>query len=89
MFGKPSRIPTSEEALPGRSTPMIVPDAHYVNGHRIQPPFPEGLELAMFGLGCFWGAEKNSGSRRAFTRPRLATPRGIHPIPLIAKYAAG
>jgi peptide-methionine (S)-S-oxide reductase len=58
MFGKPSRIPTVEEALPGRSTPMTVPDTHYVNGHRLQPPFPDGLDLAMFGLGCFWGAER-------------------------------
>jgi peptide-methionine (S)-S-oxide reductase len=58
MFGKPMRIPSAQEALPGRSTPMTVPETHYVNGHRITPPFPDGLALAMFGLGCFWGAER-------------------------------
>jgi len=58
MFGKSSRIPTAADALPGRTARMPVPDAHYVNGHRIQPPFPDGLDLAMFGLGCFWGAER-------------------------------
>jgi peptide-methionine (S)-S-oxide reductase len=52
------RIPTAAEALPGRSTPLPVADRHFVNGHPIAPPFPEGLELALFGMGCFWGAEK-------------------------------
>ncbi|HXT51632.1 MAG TPA: peptide-methionine (S)-S-oxide reductase MsrA [Thermoanaerobaculia bacterium] len=52
------RIPTAAEALPGRSTAMPIPDRHFVNGHPIAPPFPEGLELALFGMGCFWGAEK-------------------------------
>jgi peptide-methionine (S)-S-oxide reductase len=51
-------IPTAEQALPGRKEPMPVPERHHVNDNRIVPPFPEGLELAMFGLGCFWGAEK-------------------------------
>jgi peptide-methionine (S)-S-oxide reductase len=51
-------MPTREQALPGRSEPMPVPAAHYVNGNPLQPPFPDGLETAMFGLGCFWGAEK-------------------------------
>jgi peptide-methionine (S)-S-oxide reductase len=51
-------MPTKAEALPGRSTKIPVPEAHFVNGNRLTPPFPEGLELAMFGLGCFWGAEK-------------------------------
>ena len=44
--------------LPGRDRPMPVPEAHFVNGHRIVPPFPEGMEQAVFALGCFWGAER-------------------------------
>ncbi|HEV8632343.1 MAG TPA: peptide-methionine (S)-S-oxide reductase MsrA [Thermoanaerobaculia bacterium] len=52
------RLPAAAEALPGRSTPMPVPASHFVNGHALQPPYPAGLELAMFGLGCFWGAER-------------------------------
>jgi peptide-methionine (S)-S-oxide reductase len=51
-------IPSKAEALPGRHTPMPVSDAHLVNSHRLQPPFPEGLERAMFAMGCFWGAER-------------------------------
>ncbi len=52
------RVPTPEQALPGRSEPMPVPETHFVNGHRITPPFPAGLETAVFGMGCFWGAER-------------------------------
>jgi peptide-methionine (S)-S-oxide reductase len=52
------RLPTPDQALPGRAEPMPVPDAHFVNGNRIAPPFPAGLEQAVFGMGCFWGAER-------------------------------
>jgi len=58
MFGKPRSIPSKAEALPGRAQRMPVPDAHFVNEHRITPPFPGGLQQAMFGMGCFWGAER-------------------------------
>jgi peptide-methionine (S)-S-oxide reductase len=51
-------MPQPEQALPGRDEAMTVSDAHFVNGHRISPPFPAGLEQAVFGMGCFWGAEK-------------------------------
>ncbi|HEX2583772.1 MAG TPA: peptide-methionine (S)-S-oxide reductase MsrA [Steroidobacteraceae bacterium] len=51
-------MPSDIEALPGRSTAMEVPDNHFVNGHRITPPFPDGMQTAVFGLGCFWGAER-------------------------------
>jgi peptide-methionine (S)-S-oxide reductase len=52
------RLPRPEQALPGRDTVMPVPAAHFVNGHPLVPPFPEGLEQAVFGMGCFWGAER-------------------------------
>jgi peptide methionine sulfoxide reductase MsrA len=52
-------LPSPEEALPGRATKMPVPDRHVVKGTPLVPPFPEGLlELALFALGCFWGAER-------------------------------
>jgi peptide-methionine (S)-S-oxide reductase len=57
-FRKKARMPDADSILPGRATPMPVPELHAVNGHRIVPPFPEGLRMAMFGLGCFWGAER-------------------------------
>jgi peptide-methionine (S)-S-oxide reductase len=57
MFTK-TRMPAKDDALPGRQEKMPVPEAHFVNGARLQPPFPDGLERAVFGLGCFWGAEK-------------------------------
>src|SRR5918999_3867497 len=52
------RMPRPEDALQGRDEAMPVPDRHFVNGNRITPPFPAGLEQAVFGLGCFWGAER-------------------------------
>lgn len=59
LFGRDkTRIVTAEEALPGRATPMPVMGRHAVTGHPIVPPFPEGLGTAVFGMGCFWGAER-------------------------------
>ena len=52
------RMPTPAEALPGRAERMPVPARHFVNGHPLSPPFPAGHALALFGLGCFWGAER-------------------------------
>jgi len=52
------RVPAPGEALPGRATPLRVSGAHFVSGNPITPPFPAGLEVADFGLGCFWGAER-------------------------------
>ncbi|HKX74762.1 MAG TPA: peptide-methionine (S)-S-oxide reductase MsrA [Acidimicrobiia bacterium] len=57
-FGHKTETIGPEQALPGRDNPLAVPEFHHVNGHRIVPPFPEGLETAIFALGCFWGEEK-------------------------------
>ena len=59
LLGKSTKIPGREEALPGREVRAFdVPEVHAVSGHRIQPPFPDGMEQVVFGLGCFWGAER-------------------------------
>src|SRR5438045_4585985 len=61
MFGfmkKLSKLLPKDATLPGRSQRMSVPEKHFVNGHRITPPFPQGMALAQFGMGCFWGAER-------------------------------
>ena len=55
---KSLELPTAEEALPGRAAKMKVPAKHFVNGQALEPPFPVGMEVAYFGLGCFWGAER-------------------------------
>jgi len=58
LFRKATALPSAAEALPGRSQPIATATTHFVNGHRLQPPYPQGLEQAVFGLGCFWGAER-------------------------------
>jgi peptide-methionine (S)-S-oxide reductase len=55
---KKSVMPNEHEALPGRATPLSVPQTHFVNGHRITPPFPASLREVVFGMGCFWGVER-------------------------------
>ncbi|MBA3618871.1 MAG: peptide-methionine (S)-S-oxide reductase MsrA [Acidothermales bacterium] len=59
MFGRTkTRMIADDDALPGRDTAVAVPDKHFVNGHRLTPPFPDGMQQAVFGMGCFWGAER-------------------------------
>src|SRR5882724_16621 len=58
LFRKAAVMPTREQALPGRSEPIRVSGRHFVSANRTVPPFPAGTELALFGLGCFWGAER-------------------------------
>ena len=55
---KKSTLPTAETALKGRTTPIATADKHFVNGAKLAGPYPAGIELAMFGMGCFWGAER-------------------------------
>ncbi|PVE25812.1 peptide-methionine (S)-S-oxide reductase [Microvirga sp. KLBC 81] len=57
-FRKPLTLPAPDQALPGRAAPLPTAEHHFVNGRSLQPPYPEGMEKALFGLGCFWGAER-------------------------------
>ena len=58
MLRKKRDLPAPDQALPGRAMQMPVGNRHFVNGHILKPPFPAGLEMAIFGMGCFWGAER-------------------------------
>jgi peptide-methionine (S)-S-oxide reductase len=89
MFGKTLRMPSKAEALPGRGARMPVPDAHFVNGHRLQPPFPAGFETAMFGLGCFWGAEKKFWQVPGVYSTAVGYAAGVTPNPTYREVCTG
>ena len=88
-FGKKLTLPTAREALPGRSEKMPVPSAHYVNGHPLQPPFPGGMESAMFGLGCFWGAERKFLQLEGVYTTAVGYAAGITPNPTYQEVCTG
>lgn len=58
MFQKTLEMPTAGTALPGRAAPLPTDEVHFVNGHALKGPYPEGFETAIFGMGCFWGVER-------------------------------
>jgi peptide-methionine (S)-S-oxide reductase len=89
MFSKPSTIPSKAEALPGRADKMPVPDAHFVNTHRLTPPFPEGVERALFGMGCFWGAEKKFWSLKGVYTTAVRYAGGHTPNPTYREVCTG
>lgn len=82
-------LPTATQALPGRETPMPVPEAHYVNGHPLQAPFPAGLEQAVFGLGCFWGAERRFWQQEGVWSTAVGYAGGHTPNPTYDEVCSG
>jgi peptide-methionine (S)-S-oxide reductase len=89
MFGKKPVMPSKAEALPGRQQRMPVPPAHYVNGQRLEPPFPDNLERAMFGLGCFWGAERKFWSLPGVYSTAVGYAGGFTPNPTYQEVCTG
>jgi peptide-methionine (S)-S-oxide reductase len=83
------RMPTAAEALPGRSEAMPVPERHFVNGNRIVPPFPAGSELALFGMGCFWGAERVFWQHRGVYSTAVGYAAGLTPNPTYREVCTG
>ena len=88
-FGKKLVIPSPQEALPGRSEPMPVPGKHYVNGNPLKPPYPDGLEMAMFGMGCFWGAERKFWQLDGVFTTAVGYAAGSTPNPTYQEVCSG
>ncbi len=84
-----SRMPTPAEALPGRAERMPVPELHFVNGNRLVPPFPDGSQMAMFGLGCFWGAERKFWSIEGVYSTQVGYAAGLTPNPTYHEVCTG
>ncbi|MDY7016309.1 MAG: peptide-methionine (S)-S-oxide reductase MsrA [Cyanobacteriota bacterium] len=88
-FGKKLELPSREEALPGRTASMPIPAHHDVNGNPLAPPFPEGLEMAMFGLGCFWGAERKFWQQEGVFVTAVGYAGGHTPNPTYQEVCTG
>ena len=89
MWSKSSRIPSPEESLPGRPQPIAVAERHFVNGRPLDGPWPEGASLAMFGLGCFWGAERKFWEKQGVWVTAVGYSGGITPNPTYEEVCSG
>jgi peptide-methionine (S)-S-oxide reductase len=90
MFSrKPLTIPSKADALPGRAERMPVPDAHFVNKNRLNAPFPDGLQRAIFGMGCFWGAERMFWQLRGVYSTAVGYAGGPTPNPSYREVCTG
>ncbi len=86
---KKLRMPSPAEALPGRTAKMPVGEPHFVNGHSIVPPFPAGTQRAMFGLGCFWGAERKFWQAPGVWTTAVGYAGGLTPNPTYEEVCSG
>ncbi len=82
-------MPKPQDALPGRDTKMSVPSKHFVNQNPLQPPFPGGLEQAMFGMGCFWGAERKFWQQEGVFTTAVGYAAGYTPNPTYMEVCSG
>jgi len=83
------RLPTAAEALPGRSESMPLHNRHFVNGNALLPPFPAGTELALFGMGCFWGAERKFWEKEGVYSTSVGYAGGSTPNPTYREVCTG
>ena len=82
-------LPTQDRALPGRDKALTIENRHFVNGHALKPPFPAGIETAMFGLGCFWGAERKFWQADGVWTTAVGYAAGITPNPTYEEVCSG
>jgi peptide-methionine (S)-S-oxide reductase len=83
------RLPDPGEALPGRAARMAVPERHFVNGAPVSPPFPEPMQLALFGMGCFWGAERKFWEQEGVFSTAVGYAGGLTPNPTYREVCSG
>ena len=88
-FLRKAKMVAPGDALPGRTTPMPVPPQHYVTGRTMTPPFPEGMERAVFGLGCFWGAERKFWETQGVWTTAVGYAAGFTPNPTYEEVCTG
>lgn len=90
LFGRKTlELPTAETALPGRSFPIPTEDLHFVNHHPLKGPYPEGAQLAQFGMGCFWGVERIFGQLPGVWVTAVGYAGGITPNPTYEEVCSG
>jgi peptide-methionine (S)-S-oxide reductase len=86
---KLAELPDPSTALPGRDKPMPVPDKHFVNGHAMLPPYPQGMETALFAMGCFWGAERRFWLQAGVYLTAVGYAGGFTPNPTYEEVCSG
>jgi peptide-methionine (S)-S-oxide reductase len=89
MWEQKMKLPRPDEALRGRSETMPITNRHYVNGNPLLPPFPEGMELALFGMGCFWGAERKFWQHAGVFSTSVGYAGGVTPNPTYREVCSG
>lgn len=88
-MAKLATLPTPDQTLPGRAAPIPTTASHFVNGHPLKPPFPAGLEEAVFGLGCFWGAERKFWQTEGVWTTAAGYAGGVTPNPTYEEVCTG
>ena len=88
-FSNKTVLPSPDRALPGRSEPLPTARFHFVNGNSLKPPFPAGMEMALFGLGCFWGAERKFWQIEGVYVTAVGYAGGFTPNPTYEEVCSG
>ena len=89
MFSKKMKLPGTAEALPGREQPIATTEKHFVNGHPLKAPFPDGMQTAIFGMGCFWGVERKFWQLPGVYSTAVGYAAGATPNPTYQEVCSG
>lgn len=89
MLSRKLQLPDPTKALPGRKTAMAIVNRHFINAHPVQGPFPQGMQIAMFGMGCFWGAERKFWEVEGVYSTAVGYAGGFSPNPSYEEVCSG